>query len=104
MIPWTMLFLVSIVSAFVSFTITETHLFASIRKRADKIAYTLGTLFSCGFCFGTWTSAGLVALTHVRAFPGTHPAIDFVLTSFLVAWISGLHWIIACLLWKAAGK
>ena len=58
----------SLVTASISFTITETKLFKSPREWLKKTSPFLGDLFSCGYCFGHWVAFGLVAVYKPKLF------------------------------------
>ena len=93
----------SLASACISFTVTETKLFKPLREWLLKKIPFLGNLFSCGYCFGHWVAFALVALYQPRLFNG-FGFLDYFLTALVIAWFSGFQWLIMCWFMEKAGK
>ncbi len=93
----------SLVTASISFTVTETKLFKSVRERIYVWNSFLGELFSCGYCLGHWVALGLVIVYRPRLFNDLF-LLDYFLTSLVVAWLSGFQWVLMCWVMDKAGK
>jgi hypothetical protein len=93
--------LLSLVTASISYTVTETKLFKPLREWAGKLP--MGELLSCGYCLGHWVAFGLVAIYRPRLFEMWWP-LDFFLTALLIAWLSGVQWVLMCFVMQKAGK
>lgn len=93
----------SLITASISFTLTETKLFKPLREWAKEKSLFLGGLLSCGYCFGHWVAFTLVAVYRPRMVDAWGP-IDYFLTALLIAWLSAFQWIILCWLMQKAGK
>lgn len=98
-----MVIYLSVVTASIAFTVTETKLFKPLREWLQKKSTFLGELFSCGFCFGYWIAFALTVLYKPRLFNQWWP-LDYFLTAVVIAWFSGLQWAFMCLLMDKAGK
>lgn len=90
----------SLVTASISFTITETKLFESARNFLGKQSLFLGKLFNCGYCFGHWVAFILVAIYRPRLFQSSFLLIDYFLAALVIAWISAFQWIVLCYWFK----
>jgi hypothetical protein len=91
--------LACVACSFVAFAVTETHLFKPLRERADKISYWLGALLSCGFCFGTWIAAALVAALRLNCFESAcAKPVGYTLTACVVSMGSAFLWAGLCVL------
>ena len=93
----------SVVTAAISFTITETKLFQPFRNWLKGKNRFWGGLISCGYCFGFWVAIALVAIYQPRLFE-VWAFLDYLLTAFIIAWFSGFQWILMCWLMKKTGK
>lgn len=93
----------SLVTASISFTVTETKLFEPLRNWFKKKSPLLGKLFSCGYCFGHWIAFGLVAIYQPRLFNFWF-LLDYFLTALVIAWLAGFQWALMCWLVNTAGK
>ncbi len=93
----------SIVTASISFTVSETKLFKPLREWMKKKNAFLGDLFCCGYCFGHWAAFALVALYKPRLFIYWWP-LDYFLTALSIAWLAGGQWALMCGLMDKAGK
>jgi hypothetical protein len=93
----------SLVTASISFTVTETKLFAPAREWARGKGTLLGELLSCGYCFGYWVAFGLVAMFAPSVFSLWLP-LDYFLTALVIAWLSAFQWGAMCWLMKRAEK
>ncbi len=93
----------SLVTASISFTVTETKLFLPFRDWVKERNSFLGELMSCGYCFGHWVAFSLVAIYRPKLFDAwLH--LDYFLTALIIAWLSGLQWLLMCWLMERAKK
>jgi hypothetical protein len=92
----------SLVTASISFTVTETKLFKAPREWVQK-KWRWGEVFSCGYCFGHWVAFALVAIYRPRLFDVWWP-LDYLLTALVIAWLSGIQWALMCLLMQKTGE
>jgi len=90
------LILLSIVSASISFTITESFLFHSLREWMKTKNYYLGKLFSCGYCFSHWISFLLVFIYSFRILTSDIILVDYFFTALIISWLSSCQWILMC--------
>ena len=95
--------LLSMVTASVAFSLSETAVFASLRERMKAWNVWLGKLPSCGYCLGHWVAFGLVAIYRPRLFQAWW-LLDYFLTALAIAWLAGFQWIVLCWLMKKVGK
>jgi len=95
--------LLSLVTASVSFTITEMKVFKPFRDWIRKGNNWFGELFSCGYCLGHWIAFILVAIYQPRLFH-TWWLLDYFLTALVIAWLAALQWIVMCWLFAKTGK
>jgi len=93
----------SLATASISFTITETKIFKPLREGLKRRSSFLGELFQCGYCLGHWVAFLLTALYKPNLFNSWWPA-DYFLTALVIAWLSGIQWALMCLLLEKAGK
>jgi hypothetical protein len=93
----------SVVTASVSFTVTETKLFKGFREWLNGKSSFLGDLMSCGYCFGHWVAFALVAVYKPRLFESWW-LLDYFLTIIVIAWLAGVQWAVMCWLMDKAGK
>jgi hypothetical protein len=93
----------SIVSASLSFTISETKIFRPLRWYLMRLSSFLGDLVCCGYCLGFWFSC-LLCLIHQPTLINKYHILDLILTYFIVAWLSGLQWAFMNLLMVAIKK
>jgi len=93
----------SVVTAAISTTITETRLFLPLRKWVRLKSDFLGDLFSCGYCLGFWIAFGLVAVYQPRLF-NVWWLLDYFVTALAIAWLSAFQWGLMCWLFKTIGK
>ena len=93
----------SLVTASISFTVSESGLFGRLRDWAKTKGAFVGGLLSCGYCFGHWVALGLVCLYRPRLFFGWWP-LDYFLTALVIAWLGAFQWAALCWLMKKAEK
>ena len=93
----------SLVTASISFTVTETKLFKPLREWLKKKSAFLGELFACGYCFGHWVAFALVTAYKPRLFEFCR-LLDYFLTAVVIAWLSAVQWIFMCLIMQKTGK
>jgi len=95
--------LLSMVTACISFSITEMKLFKGVRERVNKWGRLLGDLFCCSYCFGHWVAFGLVGVYRPRLFSSWLP-FDLFLTALVIAWMAAFQSLLLDLLMKRAEK
>jgi hypothetical protein len=95
--------LLSMITASISYTITETKLFLPLRDWVNKQSAFLGKLVHCGYCTGHWIAFILVAIYQPKIVYKLG-ILDYFLTALVIAWLAGFQWIIMCWLMKKAGK
>ena len=93
----------SLVTASISFTVTETKLFLPLRDWVKGKNAFMGDLVSCGYCFGHWVAFVLVAIYRPILIESLW-FLDYFLTALVVAWIAGAQWAWICWLMTKAGK
>ena len=89
--------LLSLVTAWIAFTICESVLLAPLRQWVMRKNSWLGKLISCGYCTGFWVAVGLELIYRPRLFNGWW-MLDYLLTVLVIAWLSAFQWILLCLL------
>ncbi len=89
--------------ACIAFTVTETKLFAPFRQRMVSQGVLLGKLMSCGYCFGHWLAFLFTFIYKPKLF-SFWPPLDYFVTAVVIAWISGLQWVLMCWFMKDTGK
>lgn len=93
----------SLAVASISFTISETRLFAPLRTWImDRNAF-VGEIVSCGYCLGHWVAFALVFVYRPRLFQSWW-MLDYVLTGLVIAWLSGFQWALMSWFMDKAGK
>jgi hypothetical protein len=97
------IFWLSVVTAAISFTITETRLFQSFRNWISKKNQFVGELCCCGYCLGFWISFGLTAVYRPRLFE-VWWLLDYFITALAIAWLAAFQWGLMCWLFKKTGK
>ena len=93
----------SLVTASISFTVSESKLFMPLRDWAKKKLAYLGEFLSCGYCLGHWMAFALVAVYRPKLFDSWW-LLDYFLTALVIAWLSAFQWILLCWLMERAGK
>jgi len=93
----------SLLTASVSFTVTETKVFLPFREWAKEISPRFGELVSCGYCFGHWVAFVLVAIYRPWLFEFWWP-LDYFFTSVVIAWLAAFQWALMCWLMDGSGK
>ena len=93
----------SLVTASISFTVTETKLFRPLREWGWSKNSVLRELFSCGYCFGYWVAIGMTAIFQPRVFY-SWIWLDYFLTALVIAWIAAFQWVVMSWLMKQAEK
>ena len=97
------LFYLSVITASVSFTITESKLFKPFRDWISLKNSFLGDLFNCGYCFGHWVALVLVIIYKPKLFDFWW-LLDYFLTALVIAWCGAIQWILMCWLIDKASK
>lgn len=93
----------SLVTASISFTVTETKLFLPVREWIKKRNLFVEELLSCGYCFSHWIAFVLVAIYRPKLFDFWW-LLDYFLTALVIAWLAGFQWVVMCWLMDKAGK
>ncbi|MDH3524507.1 MAG: DUF1360 domain-containing protein [Acidobacteriota bacterium] len=100
---WREVALLSSVTGFLAFSVSETKLLAPFREWLAARSAPLGKLVSCGFCTGFWVAVALEAIYRPRLFHAWRP-LDLALTAFVIAWLAAFQWLALCWLMDRAGK
>jgi hypothetical protein len=95
--------LLSVVTASIAFTITETKLFAPLREWVRRSSSFWGEMVACGYCFGHWLAFALVAVYRPRLFHAWW-VVDYFLTALVIAWLAALQWAVLCWIMVKIGK
>lgn len=90
------LILLSIVTASISFTITESFVFSSLREFIKTKSYYLGKLVSCGYCFSHWVALLLVLIYSFRILNSNILIFDYFFTALCLSWLGSFQWILMC--------
>lgn len=93
----------SLATASISFTITESKLFLPARNWIKARSFFLGELFSCGYCFGHYVAFILVAIYRPKLFE-VWWILDYLLTALVIAWLAAIQWIVMCWVMEKTGK
>jgi hypothetical protein len=93
----------SLVTACISFTISEAKIFLPVRDWIKKRSSLLGELFCCGYCLGHWVAFACVAIYQPKLFEFWW-LLDCFLTALVIAWLSGFQYVLLCWLMEKAGK
>ena len=94
----------AMIVADISFVVSDSKLFKPFREWLKPRFEWLYSLVSCGFCMGHWVSFVITPIVAPCIFSTGFALLDCFLTSLLVAWLSGINWIIMNILLKKAGK
>jgi hypothetical protein len=93
----------SMATACIAFTVSETALFENLRLWLVAKQRLLGKLVSCGFCLSQWFAFGLVAIYRPRLVEA-FLLLDYLLTAFIIAWLAAFQWATLCWLMDSAHK
>jgi hypothetical protein len=96
--------ILSLVTASISFTVTETKLFKPFRDWAGRKGKFFGELSACSYCFGHWIAFGLVAVYKPILFNSAWRLLDYFLVALVIAWFSIFQVLILCWLMENVGK
>jgi hypothetical protein len=96
-------FLLSLLTASISFTVTETKVFQFLREWTKAKNAWAGDLISCGYCLGLWVAFALVVVYQPRLFHAWW-LLDYFFTALVIAWLSAFQWILICWLMKKTEK
>jgi hypothetical protein len=96
-------FWLSVITASIAFTLTETKLFLPLREWTLKKSRFLGKLIHCGYCSAHWIAFALVAIYRPRLLESL-PLLDYFLTALAIAWLASIQWILMCILMKKGDK
>ena len=89
----------SVITASVAFTFTETRLLLPFREWVCKRSKFFGKLVKCGYCTGHWVAFILTTIYKPRLFYCC-ALLDYFLTALAIAWLGALQWILCAGLWK----
>jgi len=92
-------FLLSIITASISFFIAHSQLLEDLREWIQERSKFFGDLFSCCYCLSHWVAVIMVIIFSVRLFDCGWVGIDIVLTILAVAWFAGLQSMAMIRLW-----
>ncbi len=93
----------SMVVACLSYTLTESALFARLRNHARAASPWLGALLSCGYCTGHWIALALVLAYRPRPLSGWW-LLDYFCAVLMVAWLAAFQWIAMTYVVRLAGR
>ncbi len=93
----------SLVTASISFTVTETKLFKPLREWVKRKKSIGGELLSCGYCFSHWVAFTFVAIYQPKLFEAWW-LLDYFLTALVISWLSSAQWILMCWVMEKVGK
>ena len=93
----------SIVTASISFAVTETQVLLPFREWLRVKNSLIGDLLSCGYCLGHWIALALVVIYRPRIFESWW-LVDYFLTALVIAWLGAFQWILLCWLMDRVGK
>jgi hypothetical protein len=93
----------SLVTASMPFTVTETRLFLPLREWLKQKSVWAGNLSSRGYCLGHWIAFCLVAIYQPRLFQSWW-LLDYFLTALAIGWLAAIHWIVIFVLMEKTGK
>ena len=93
----------SLVTASISYTVSEKKLFLPLREWAQKRSHFLGSLLSWDYCFGHWMSFALMDTYQPRLFEFWW-LLDYFLTALLISWLSAFQWVLMYWLVGRVGK
>lgn len=93
----------SVVTASISFAISEAKVSLPFRDWMKKKNSFLGELFCCGYCLGHWVAFALVAIYRPRLFESWW-LLDYILTALFIAWLSSFQWAVMCWVMEKTGK
>jgi len=98
---WGIIYL-SMVSACISFTVSEAKIFSFLREYAKKRSRFISDLLHCGYCSGFYCSAVLELVFQKDLF--NFPIIGHIATWLIISWLSGIQWILMCYMFKKLEK
>jgi hypothetical protein len=90
-------------TAWISFTLSESALFAPARGWLAARSSWLGKLVNCGYCTGFWVAVALVSLCQPRVCEVWAP-LDYLLSAIVVAWLAAFQWALLCWLMQRLEK
>ena len=93
----------SIITASISFAVSETKLFRPLREWVRGRSKFFGDLLSCGYCLGHWVAFALVVICRFTLFKIWWP-LDYFLTALVIAWLGAFQWVLMSLLMTKAEK
>lgn len=84
---WTCL-VIAVAASSVSITITQTELFAPLRKLMQKAGHMIGYLFQCFYCMKHWVVAALILMYQPVLIHSSFLPMDLAVSWFFTVTIS----------------
>jgi hypothetical protein len=78
-----------LVTASVSFVVTESALFRGFQRWVQRKSATLHKLLGCYLCLGYWIAFVLSCAFDVQVLPVSMPVVGYVLSALLIGYVSG---------------
>ena len=100
---WGQVAFLSMATAFVAFSVSETKLLGPFRAWVAARSARLGELVDCGLCMGFWVAVALEGIYRPKLFDLWWP-LDMVLTALVISWLAALQWAVLCWLMTKSGK
>lgn len=95
--------LLSMVTASIAFTLSETRAFEWMRHWLVRHCWRLAELVRCGYCLAQWIGFLMTGMFRPRLFHCWAP-LDYVFTALVIAWLASWQWAAMCWLLRQAGK
>jgi hypothetical protein len=86
----------SMATACLSFTISESALMRPFRVWAATRGPGLEKLVCCGYCLGHWIALPLVLVYDPGLVASGIAFLDLLVTVLCVAWLAGAQWAVMC--------
>ncbi|MAS94939.1 MAG: hypothetical protein CMO55_17215 [Verrucomicrobiales bacterium] len=93
----------SIVTACISFSVSETKLFEPLRNWISARSSFCGELVKCPYCFGHWVSLALVLIYQPRIVD-VWLFLDLAISVFVIAWLGAFQALLMCRLMDLVEK
>ncbi|MBS0849948.1 DUF1360 domain-containing protein [Citrobacter sp. JGM124] len=75
--------MIALAAASISMTITQTELFAGLRRWTTKKSAMLGHLFQCFYCLSHWVVFAGMLVYRPSLLQSGMPVIDWIMTAFI---------------------
>lgn len=96
--------ILSIATAFIAFTISETKLFTKFRNAIIARNSFFGELVSCGYCLSFWIALFFVLNYKIFVIFSNLIVIDIFVSTAIIAWLSAIQWALLNYLMIKIGK